>query len=1803
MLGWVAALTLQGQVLLSEFQAANTRTLHDEDGDSEDWIEICNPGQTPVELGGWYLTDNAVQLTKWRFPATNLAPDKFLIVFASNKDRRIAGRPLHTNFRLSAEGEYLALVKPDGVTVATEYAPSFPPQANDISYGLPTVAQPVPLLVAGAAAKLLVPRDGMLGTNWVVPDFDDAAWTGVTNGMDLDAFRLGVNASAYLRLAFLVTNLAGLDELRLRLRYDDGFVAYLNGAVVALRNASVAAAGGVQADSLADWSAIGQQGSHNWYYGIYDQAGDADGTYDPFTDFENTDPQWGWNGGAWVLGPSNPPWDMIAAGSWHPNGDNNGGVHWVIRRWISQTSGTITCRIAFAKENTACGNGTTLHVLRNGVECFSRTIAYNDSTGIQTDLVLRDIQAGDLLDFALDPLGADGASSDGCDGSTFSVIIEQSPAAGLEWNSGATAARTPAETSVFEGFDLTRYRDFLVAGTNVLAIHALSVTAEDPGFLFAAELTGTWQEPSLRERVYFTTPSPGAANGPGATDVGPIISDVFHTPLIPDDTEDLVVQARVTPTFRALGLVVLTYRVMYGAEVSVAMDAGGADGDPRFAARIPASASRSGQMVRYYVVATDANGRQTRSPAYSDPKQSPQYYGTVVTDLALTNSRLPVLHWFIQNPGAANSGAIARCSLFFEGEFYDNIGANLHGQSTREFPKKSYDFDFNPGGKFRWSPDAPRVDDLHLLTTWADKTCMRNVLAHETYRDAGAPGHFAFAVRVQQNGAFFSVANVVENGDDYFLERLGLDPDGALYKMYNSAEDTSGAEKKTRKNEDRTDLQAVITGMSQANVPARQAFMFDHLDLPEVIDFLAAKMITADVDCCHKNYYLYRDTNGTGEWQVMPWDVDLCFGRVWTCGSPCLNYFDQTIYTNQSIFVGYGNRVLTPVYDTPATRQMFLRRLRTLMDTLFQAPGTPAAEDFYRRKTLALRDQIAPDAALDLAKWGTWGNRETITQAVNRIWDEFLPGRRAFLFWQMSVTNRGEIPLSQPTDVTIAIGELEFRAATGNPQEEWLSLTNANGYAVDISGWRLDGGVRFTFKPGTVIPGHAVLFVSPDVRAFRARTTSPKGGERRLVVGPYEGNLSAWGESVILADLTGRLVSSNAFTGDPSLAQRYLRVTEIMYNPAPMVGNTNVDAQLFEFLELRNIGPVALDLRGARLTEGVSFDFGSGAITNLAPGERLLVVRDTNVFTVRYGAALHIAGQFIGNLDNAGERLRIEDQFGEKILDFAYDPKWYPITDGHGFSLAIVDDSLAWSLWGEQSAWRPNGVLGGTPGVADPQLPDVPPIVINEILAHTDPPLSDTIELYNPTDADVDVGGWYLTDDFKVARKYRIPSPTVIPSGGFICFTESQFNPTPGTFPSFALNSEGDDIWLFNADAASNLTGYASGVEFGATANGFSLGRYTNSVGEVDYPAQTAVTPGRPNAGPLVGPVVISEIMYHPADLGLTSSPGSYVELANRTATNVPLYNPAEPTNTWRLRNAVEFDFPTGVVVPPNGNLLVVGFDPEGDAAALAAFRTRYGVDPGVPLYGPWRGRLGNSGETIELKRPDPWGTNGVPYITVEKTRYLDHAPWPVIADGSGAALLRRTLSAYANEPTNWFASAPSPGAPNDSNQPPAARDDGFAAPQALLTAIAVSSLLANDTDPDGDSLTLSGVSPSSDHGAALSLAGGHVFYHPLPEFQGDDLFTYTIADSHGLSATGRVAVLVYSGSLPGPNHLIIALSSEGCHLRYAGTPGRACELQRSADLVQWTTLVSTPVPAHGYVEYLDNRPLTGGAYYRAAQK
>ncbi|MFA9392030.1 MAG: lamin tail domain-containing protein [Prolixibacteraceae bacterium] len=130
----IANIGFAQSVRINEFMALNQTVLTDEDNEYSDWIEIFNAGITSVNMKGWALTDEKTISMKWIFPEITINAGEYLVVFASGKDRSVTVSELHTNFKLSGTGEFLALYNAVG-TAVTSFDPMYPAQMDDYSYG------------------------------------------------------------------------------------------------------------------------------------------------------------------------------------------------------------------------------------------------------------------------------------------------------------------------------------------------------------------------------------------------------------------------------------------------------------------------------------------------------------------------------------------------------------------------------------------------------------------------------------------------------------------------------------------------------------------------------------------------------------------------------------------------------------------------------------------------------------------------------------------------------------------------------------------------------------------------------------------------------------------------------------------------------------------------------------------------------------------------------------------------------------------------------------------------------------------------------------------------------------------------------------------------------------------------------------------------------------------------------------------------------------------------------------------------------------------------------------------------------------------------------------------------------------------------------------------------------------------------------------------------------------------------------------------------------------------------------------
>ncbi|MDA8979343.1 lamin tail domain-containing protein [bacterium] len=302
-----------------------------------------------------------------------------------------------------------------------------------------------------------------------------------------------------------------------------------------------------------------------------------------------------------------------------------------------------------------------------------------------------------------------------------------------------------------------------------------------------------------------------------------------------------------------------------------------------------------------------------------------------------------------------------------------------------------------------------------------------------------------------------------------------------------------------------------------------------------------------------------------------------------------------------------------------------------------------------------------------------------------------------------------------------------------------------------------------------------------------------------------------------------------------------------------------------------------------------------------------------------------------------------------------------------------------------------------------------PTIVINEVLANSGD-ASDWIELHNRTNNPFEIGGWYLSDSKSNLMKFRIPPGTTIPPDGFLTFTEDlnfgEDSNDPGRFKSFALSDTGETVYLTSANS-NQLSHYHFKEEFGPSLEGQTIGfHYKPSSDSYNFVPLETPTPGAINSLPKLGPIVISEIMYH--------GTVEYLELLNVSSKPIPLRD-------WKIEQGIEIKISSDLVINPSQRIILSG--------NAGLFRSLYRPEKELVILEWADGKLNNGGETVELERPGPLNKWGTPtFVRVDRVNYDNNQPWDIDADGTGLALSKIDEKAYGNDFINWLASPPSPG-------------------------------------------------------------------------------------------------------------------------------------------------------------------------------
>lgn len=475
-----------------------------------------------------------------------------------------------------------------------------------------------------------------------------------------------------------------------------------------------------------------------------------------------------------------------------------------------------------------------------------------------------------------------------------------------------------------------------------------------------------------------------------------------------------------------------------------------------------------------------------------------------------------------------------------------------------------------------------------------------------------------------------------------------------------------------------------------------------------------------------------------------------------------------------------------------------------------------------------------------------------------------------------------------------------------------------------------------------------------------------------------------------------------------------LIISEISYNPiAQLSGIDTLHGKNLEFIEIKNFSNSDIELSGYEINGGIAFAFPVNSILNA--NNLLVIASDSISFKKHYGFSPF--GQFSGNLKSEGESFSMENPFGSIIAKviFNTDGIWYNPTDGSGYTMVASSYSIS-KVYDLKASWRVSTNWMGSPGSDDPLGSDTI-ITINEILANTQKPLADAIELYNPNKFQVNIGNWFLSDEKDNPCKWKIPAETIIQPEGYLSFNEGHYVSDTIQFSNtefgsaFSLSKGGEKIYLYSGNQDGTLKNFISEYEFGATELNISFGKYTSLSGKEHDIQLKSQSFGTKNSAAKLSPIIFTTIMYHPINENY-----EFLVLKNRTDSTINLFCEEFPEITWKVEG-IDFDFPQGISLSAGDSLFIVE-----KMLPSETFSSMMNLPAEAKVFN-YAGKLKNSGESISIQKPLPVDADTTiefSYVNLEEVEFNDKSPWPKNADGEGFALVRKDNNLFGNDASNW---------------------------------------------------------------------------------------------------------------------------------------------------------------------------------------
>lgn len=775
--------------------------------------------------------------------------------------------------------------------------------------------------------------------------------------------------------------------------------------------------------------------------------------------------------------------------------------------------------------------------------------------------------------------------------------------------------------------------------------------------------------------------------------------------------------------------------------------------DDIYSVQMPVTLQVHRRLIRYRILIEDNAGHNLTVPYTNDPQPNFAYFvydgvpawsgainpngswpdNQVVTYGAELMQSLPVYHLLSRavdvqncqyNPGYDdhfNPQYYFSGTFVYDGEVYDHIRYRIRGQwSPFQTGKEKWKIDFKRGHYFQARDDySDKYKNKWDKMNIGSGTCpwwqyphpggwdvgtrgmmLNEALAFRLYNMAGVPScntnFFHFRVidnsveansSSQYEGDFWGLYLAIEQSDGAFLNEHGL-PDGNVYRMEGDAGKTHQGSTQVSNNSD------VTTFINTYNSHPSRNWWSQNVNMTNYFSSRAIGIAINDSDRRPEYNCIYYHNSETGQWLMLPWDLDLTF--EWATHYSDWEHFRYALsYSEYNIACKNRARELMDLLlnDDQAWQ---------VIDEIAAIISTP-----YDGKTFVEANRALWDYHPRTVKKGQfYENNEFLS---TKEWAGLIE------YYKMFLTSSG---FSDFASGSYGVYALEAEAAdSAIPYTPTITYTGSEGFPTDnltfqTSSFRdLQGSSTFAAIKWRIAETESfndvrgkyeinAVWESDEITSSSNRTISIPVGivipghtyRVRCRMKDNTGRWSHWSEPIQFE--TGEPLSTGTVNN--------LRITELMYNPAKADttrGELAVNNENYEFIELKNIGSETIDLNQVKFSDGIDFTFSN---FELGPDEYVIIVKDQTAFESRYGSLLNITGEYSGRLENGGESIRLENAFGQTILDFSYEDHWYDMVDGRGFSLTIVDPTNPdTNSWGQKDSWRSSMYIGGSPGRDD----------------------------------------------------------------------------------------------------------------------------------------------------------------------------------------------------------------------------------------------------------------------------------------------------------------------------------------------------------------------------------------------------------------------------------------------------------------------------------------------------------------------